>query len=149
LDESSNAWAFQALRDPQTGQLANVLLWAGKNRDLRQETAHSWTAGVQLQPNREVAIALTYFNTDFTDRLSRPSFSADLLSNPTYSALITRSPSSEQRAEVCSRVARAASVAADCLTTPIVAIADLRIRNDAVVETRGVDMVARYERASK
>lgn len=149
LDESNNAWAIQALRDPQTGQLANVLLWAGKNRDLREETARSWTAGVQLQPDPDVAIALTYFDTDFTDRLSRQTFSTDLLSNPTFDALITRSPSSELRSEVCSRAPRAGSAAGDCLATPIVAIADLRSRNDARVATRGVDMVARYERASK
>ena len=151
LDESTNAWAIQPLRDPQTGQLANVLLWAGKNRDLQQETAHSWTAGVELAPEHhpEMGLALTYFDTNFTDRLSRPALSADLLTNPTLSALVTRSPSLQYRAEVCSRSPRAASAAGDCLSTPIVAIADLRTRNDAIVETRGMDLMARYEKASK
>lgn len=151
LDESNNAWAIQPLRDAQTGQLVNVLIWGGKNRDLHQETAHSWTAGVEFEPEQhpETALALTYFDTDFTDRLSRPSFSTDLLSNPTLSALVTRSPSPEYRADVCSRAPRAGSVAGDCLNTPIGAIADLRTRNDAIVETRGIDMLARYERASK
>jgi len=31
------------------------------------------------------------------------------------------------------------------LTTPIAAIIDLRVRNDAIVQTRGLDMLARYE----
>ena len=151
LDESNNAWAIQRLRDPLTGQLSNVLFWTGKNRDLRKETAHSWTAGVELAPQEhpEFALALTYFDIDFTDRLSRPTISADLLSDPTLSALVTRSPSADYRAEVCSRAPHASSVASDCLNTPVVAIADLRTRNDAVVETRGIDMLARYETASK
>jgi iron complex outermembrane recepter protein len=151
LDESNNGWAIQPLRDPQTGQISNVLLWAGKNRDLRQETAHSWTAGIELEPqlHPELGLALTYFDTDFANRLSRPTASTDLLSNPALSALVTRSPSADYRAEVCSRSPRSGSVAGDCLMTPIVAIADLRMRNDAVVETRGIDMLARYETTSK
>jgi iron complex outermembrane receptor protein len=149
LDESNNVWAIQTVRDAQ-GQPASVLLWAGKNRDLQQETAHSWTAGVEFEPvqHPELAIAFTYFDTDFTDRLSRPTLGIDLLTNPTLSALVTRNPSAEYRAEVCSRSPRSGSAAGDCLATPIVAIADLRTRNDAIVETRGIDMLARYEKAS-
>lgn len=150
LDESNNVWAIQTLRDAQ-GQPANVLLWAGKNRDLQQETAHSWTAGVEFEPAQHpgAALAFTYFDTDFTDRLSRPAISADLLTNSTLSALVTRNPSAEYRADVCSRSPRSGSVGGSCLTTPITAIADLRTRNDAIVETRGIDMLARYEKASR
>jgi outer membrane receptor protein involved in Fe transport len=150
LDESNNVWAIQTLRDAQ-GQPTSVLLWSGKNRDLQQETAHSWTAGVEFEPvqHPEIAVAFTYFDTDFNDRLSRPVPTADLLTNPTLSALVTRSPPAELRADVCSRSPRSGSVTGDCLTTPIAAIVDLRTRNDAIVETRGIDMLARYERASR
>ncbi len=40
------------------------------------------------------------------------------------------------------------SVGLDCLDTPIAAIADVRQRNDAIVRTNGIDMLARYETAS-
>lgn len=150
LDESTNAWAIAPVRDPQSGLVSNVLLWSGKNRDLHEETAHSWTAGVEIEPEAhpDTTFAVTYFNTDFTNRLSRPTFGADLLSNPTLSALITRSPSAGYRAEVCSRSPLIGASTGDCLATPIVAIADLRLRNDAIVKTRGVDMLARHEMSS-
>jgi iron complex outermembrane recepter protein len=150
LDESNNSWGIISLRDPQTGLPANVLIWGGKNRDLRKETAHSWTAGLQFEPEAHpnTALALTYFDTDFTDRITRINPTLDLLSNPLFSAVLTRSPSAQYRSDVCSRASQSGSPTLNCLTTPIVAIADVRVRNDAIVETRGIDMLARYDMSS-
>jgi iron complex outermembrane receptor protein len=145
LDESRNLYALAPLRDPRTGALSTVLVWGGKNRDLRDENARSWTAGLELEALEHpgTALAITYFSTVFSDRLNQPAFTADLLSNPALSALITRNPTAEYREEVCSRAPLAAS-GGNCLTTPIVAIADLRFRNDAIVHTQGFDLLARY-----
>ncbi|MEJ1961527.1 MAG: TonB-dependent receptor [Gammaproteobacteria bacterium] len=146
LDESGNAYAFAPLRDPVTGGNSMVLIWAGNNRDLREENARSWTAGIEIEPpqHQGTALAVTYFSTVFSDRLNQPDFTADLLSNPADSALITRDPSSEYRADVCSRAPQTGSAVGNCLTTPISAIVDLRLRNDAIVHTRGFDVLARY-----
>jgi hypothetical protein len=151
LDESRNSYTFTSLRDPQTGKASTVLLWGGKNRDLQEETARSWTAGIEFEPMRfpGVELAATYFSTNFTNRLNRPTFTVDLLSNPALSALVTRNPSPEYRAELCSRAPQAGSTLTDCLGTPIVAIADFRVRNDSIVHTRGVDVLARYGKDTK
>jgi outer membrane receptor protein involved in Fe transport len=148
LDESTNAFQYVALPDASApGGAAMTLLWAGKNRDLNEERAHSWTGGLELAPERlgGVALAMTYFDIEFRDRLNQPGLSADLLSNPSLAALVTRSPTDAYRANVCSRAPQAASTSS-CLDLPIAAIVDLRIRNDAVVSTSGVDLLARYTR---
>ena len=146
LDESSNGYAYYSIPNAQTGQTDMVLVWFGKNRDLRQENAHSWTTGIELEsPERPGnAIAFTYFNTQFVDRVSRPVLSADLLSNESLSALITRDPSDEFRADVCARSPNAGSAAGPCVGIPVAAVADLRLRNDAAVKTSGIDLLARY-----
>ncbi|MEJ0038611.1 MAG: TonB-dependent receptor [Gammaproteobacteria bacterium] len=150
LDESNNVYGLTPLRDPLTGALVQTLLWAGKNRDLREETARSWTAGLEFEPERYpgAALAVTYFNTTFTNRLSTPAFATDLLSNPFLSPLVVRNPSAEYRAQVCSRAPIAGSQGS-CLATPIMAIADLRLRNDARAFTSGMDLIGRYQVESR
>jgi iron complex outermembrane receptor protein len=150
LDENTNAYGFVPLRDPTTRGFSNVMVWAGKNRDLHEETASSWTAGLEFEPLSlsGIGLAVTYFDTSFTERLSQPTLSADLLSNPALASLITRDPSAEYRADVCSRAPIAGSPG-DCLTTPIAAIADLRTRNNTYVRTRGVDLLGRLTRDSR
>jgi outer membrane receptor protein involved in Fe transport len=150
LDENTNAYGFVPLRDPTTGGFSNVMIWAGKNRDLHEETASSWTAGLEFEPPglSGIGLAMTYFDTNFTERLSQPTLSADLLTNPALAGLITRDPSAEYRADVCSRAPIAGSTG-DCLTTPITAIADLRTRNSTYVRTRGVDVLGRLTRDSR
>ena len=142
LDESQNVYAFYPMYDPQKGAASNVLIWAGKSRDLQQQLARSWTAGFQITPARleGAAFALTYFDTSFTNRLTQPALSADLLSNPNLAALITRDPTPELRADVCSRAPLAGS-ALPCLGVPVNAIADVRLRNDATTLTRGIDLL--------
>jgi hypothetical protein len=100
---------------------------------------------VEFEPMSVPALgtALTYFDTRFSNRLNSPELSANLLSNPNLAPLVTRDPSAEYRADVCAR-APLSSGLFSCLTTPVVAIADLRTRNDAFVRTRGFDLLARY-----
>jgi iron complex outermembrane recepter protein len=145
LDESSNSHLLLPLLDPQTGGLSTVLIWSGKNRALSEEKARSWTIGLEVAPDSlpNTAVALTYFNTKFNDRLSQPTFSFDLLSNPALASLITRNPSAELQEEACTRAPLGSPIAA-CLATPIAAVADVRMRNDARMHTSGIDLLARY-----
>lgn len=146
LDEGSNVHAFTQLLDPVTAKPVPVMIWAGKNRDATQENARSWTAGVELQPesNPGSGVAVTYFRTRFVNRLATPVFSADLLSNPTLAPLVTLNPTADDRAEVCSRAPQSGGSFGDCLDTPIAALVDLRLRNDAQAFTEGFDLLAKY-----
>ncbi len=146
LDESTNYFAYLPVKDPTTNSFSNVLVWGGKSKDLKQENARSWTTGLEdFSPriSRGTAIALTYFHTEFVDRLSQPTPTADLLSNPEFADLITRNPSAEYRSAVCDRAPLAGSLG-DCRAMPIAAIADMRFRNDAVVRTQGFDLLSKY-----
>ena len=152
LDESNNVYLYaNQLVDPSTGKPTTVLVWGGKNSELREETARSWTAGVEFEPagHPDAAVAVTYFSTNFTNRLNAPAFSADLLSNPGLSPLVTRNPSADYRAEVCSRAPLAGVGTVGCLAVPVTAIVDLRLRNDAIVHTQGFDVLAQYDLATK
>lgn len=150
LDESTNAYQFLTVRDPQSATgFSRVLLWVGKNRDLRAENARSWTAGFELSlpEHPDSMLALTYFHTNFDNRLNSPPSSSLLnaLIDPTLQGLVERSPSADYRADVCTRSPQTPAPAADCLTRPIAAVVDARLRNNSITHTRGVDMFARHE----
>src|SRR5262249_31986615 len=75
LNESNNAFAAYELRDPQAlSGVSEALIWAGKNRDLREETSKSWSTGFEIESltHPGAALALTLFRTDFTNRLNYP-----------------------------------------------------------------------------
>lgn len=148
LDESTNAYQFISLRDPQAaGGVSQVLLWAGKNRDLQAESAKSWTAGIELESpdHPDSMFALTYFHTNFDNRLTSPpqALIASILSDPTLQGLVTRAPSADYREQVCTRSPQTS--VADCLTRPISAIVDTRLRNNSITHTRGIDVLGRHE----
>jgi iron complex outermembrane recepter protein len=148
MDESQNATQFAVLPDPSAAEgHSGVLLWAGKNADLREETARSWTVGFDLTPPGATGLsfATTYFDIDFTDRLNTPFLSGDLLSNPTFADLVIRNPSAAQLSAVCSRAPNTV-IAGSCTNLPVAAIVDLRVRNDASMHTRGFDVIGKYVR---
>lgn len=81
---SFRAPALREVNDPQiiaSDQLRDendafqaVIFLAGGNPDLGAERARSWTAGLQWQPPALSGLRFeaTYFDTDFTDRISQP-----------------------------------------------------------------------------
>jgi len=146
-DERNNAASFTFLPDPSApgGRVAS-LLWGINNADLKQETARSWTAGLDFKPAwaPRLWFAATYFDIHFNDRIERPVVGTDVLVNPQFSQLVTRHPTTEQIAEVCQR---APLSTAACLS-PVDAIVDARLRNTAYLHTRGYDVLARYVRES-
>jgi iron complex outermembrane receptor protein len=147
LSETTNAYGYVPLPHPVTGTPTMTLIWVGKNRDLQEERAHSWTAGFDLLPwnSPGAALAATYFDIRFRGRLNRPSLTLDLLSNPELSPLVQWNPSEAYRADVCAR-SHVDGGPLPCLGVPVEAIVDLRSRNDAVTATRGIDLLAKYER---
>lgn len=133
----------------ETG-VTNVLVWTGKNAELRAERGESWTIGADftLSSHPGLGVALTYFDVHVTDQILEPSLSVNVLDDPALTGLINRTPTEAERAAVCARsmyVARG-SIVADCMEGPVGAIADLRLQNFAQVRTRGIDVVAKYDR---
>src|SRR6185312_2839562 len=150
MNEIFNAATRTALPDPSApAGFSSVLIWSGKNSDLHEETARNWTAGFELAPRNwsGLSLAATYFDIDFTDRLSAMQPRLDLLSNPLFSDLVIRHPSAAQVAMVCSRAPQTAFPAA-CSTGTVDAIIDLRLRNDARLHTRGFDVIGKYAHES-
>lgn len=146
-DESNNAWSLTALPDPSApGGRVVSLVWGGNNADLKQETARSWTAGLDFKPSwaPHLSLATTYFDIHFNDRLDLPTLGADVLVNPLSSHLVIRHPTAEQVAEVCRR-APIIPFAGTC-GGPVGAIVDARLRNDVYMHTRGYDVLAKYMR---
>jgi outer membrane receptor protein involved in Fe transport len=115
---------------------------------LHEERAKSWTLGVDISPQSlpDLSLAATYFNIDFTDRIREPVYDADLLTNPQFERLLMRDFTAAERADACGRNFLGSADA--CLNAPISAIADLRLRNDLAMHTEGIDLLAKYSRAT-
>jgi outer membrane receptor protein involved in Fe transport len=145
LDESANFNAFFGVLDPAApGGQSVVLVQTGKNANLREERARSWTLGLDWEVLPDLTTALTLFDTRFTDRMNIPTASASLLVDPTLADLVTLNPSAEERAAVCARAPLFNGPAAACLTQPIAALVDLRVRNSTLMRTRGLDLLGEY-----
>lgn len=138
---------FDPSKSMQSPRPVTALLWSGKNASMREERARNWTLGAEIMPAGVpgLAVALAVFHIDFRDRMRVPQFTPDVLTHPRYASLVTWDPSPEQRQNVCDR-SPMSSLRQACLTVPIEAIVDLRVRNEASVWTRGVDLNAGYKR---
>jgi outer membrane receptor protein involved in Fe transport len=149
LDESSNFVALLALPNPgaPTGQ-SLILVESGKNAHLREERARSFTAGLDLDiplvPG--LSTAFTYFRTKFTDRMNQPLASSSLLSDPSNADIITRTPTAAEQAAFCQTAPPINVTPATCLSLPVDALVDLRVRNSALMRTDGIDLLAEYMR---
>jgi iron complex outermembrane receptor protein len=147
LDESQNGSVLQTAPDPQSPSGATVaLVEFGKNSELEPETAKSWSAGVRIDsPLAGVQVRLSYFDVNIRDRIESTAFSNTLLADPEFAHLVTRNPSPARQAEVCQRT-RFVAIAGSCQSASINAILDLRLRNIAVLESRGIEMNGRWTR---
>lgn len=150
LDELNNGSFIAVLADPQSpGGSAPMLVWFGKNADLQEGTATSWTLGLELIPRRldGLSIGLTYFDIDFRGRVQEIASAFPDITDPRVAPFVNHDPTPEQRAAICGR-SEFLGNPADCLAAPIGAIADFRIQNIAISRTRGIDMLGKYEFAS-
>lgn len=148
LVELNNVSEIVALPDKSspTG-MTQTLVWAGDNASLRPERALTWTVGanwklpaMRLLPN--AALDLTLFDVKLDQRIDSTELTDDALSNPVMIDRIVRDPSAALRAQVCSTSLYQGDPA-ECLSTPVGAVVDLRMRNIDVLRTRGIDLLAR------
>ncbi|TXG97911.1 MAG: TonB-dependent receptor, partial [Rhodocyclaceae bacterium] len=95
--------------DPNSATVAGFL---GGNKDLREETAKTWTAGLVLQPVPRLRVALDWYNIKLTNAISTPppqDLAELCVDQPTldnqFCAAITREPGSGKIVE-CMRIPR-------------------------------------------
>jgi len=150
LNDSANLSAIGTLTDPLSPtKLSTALQISGKNRNLKEETAKIWTAGVQFAPASipRFSIGATYFDIDFTNRIDNFGVQSQALTNPFAAYAVIRNPTLEQRQLICSQstfVFAAGGSAADCLNRPVAAIIDARLTNTASSRTNGIDLSGTY-----
>ena len=153
LSEAGNASTLYPLPipPPKNGQTptdgyTTALIWTGNNSELKPETATTWSMGANLVPfeSRNLSLGFTYFHTDFTNRISDPiPLPINVLLDPALSWLLP-AVTPEERAKVCSH-SLFIGIQDACLSTPISAIVDLRIKNVASLAVQGADVAALYE----
>jgi outer membrane receptor protein involved in Fe transport len=149
LDTAHNQAVSFPLPNPTApGGVTSALVWQGGNSGVQPERARSWTGGLDFVPDGipGLVMGLTYFNTVFTDRIQSTTLTTNILSDPTYAAVVTRNPSAAQIDYICSHSSYFQGTVADCMNSAPGAIVDLRVRNLATLETDGIDFNSRYQR---
>jgi iron complex outermembrane recepter protein len=137
--------------DPASADLTNSLVVFGGNSHLRPEKAHTWTAGVDFSPQAvpEFHASATYYNIRFSDVVTDPEFSVDILDALRQEAIL--GPAIIQRNPSPALVERLTSSPGfsnifDVDLTTIGAIVDSRVHNLSIERTSGVDMDAAWAR---
>ena len=146
-DTSDNIAGSTVLADPKspTGR-SLVLAEQGSNPALKQETAKTWTAGIDLAPPfiPGATLSLTYYSIDYQNRIAQPAADnpfAILVNESEWAPVITRNPSRAQIDAICNSADYQGSVAA-CLASSPTAIIDGRLANLAATRTTGIDLQA-------
>lgn len=123
----------------------NVVVIYGSQPNLRPETSHNWTAGIDWH-NGGFKASATYFNIDFKNQVGVPisDVSRVLLDAPLYSRFLNTSPSP---ADVASYFAFPLFFNDSGLApSDIHAVIDDRIANTAENHTSGIDGSISYDR---
>jgi iron complex outermembrane recepter protein len=121
----------------------------GANNNVRDERATSLTTGVSYASDEApgISMALTWFSTAFEDRLQQTPYTQALLTDPYYSAIVTRNPTPAQINNACAHANYSAGSVGNCENLDPGAIIDLRLRNMATALTRGIDFSTLYRHA--
>jgi iron complex outermembrane recepter protein len=150
-DPSSNSVSLDLMSDPHSLAGSSIVLTLlGNNRELKEETASTWTAGFDLAPPmiEGLTLSATYYSIDYDNRILVPGMPApmDILRNEDqWSSVINRSPTQEQINAACDSP-YFVGIAGDCRSAAVAAIADLRVTNIAATKVSGVDLKIDYSR---
>ena len=153
LDETANFNFQSLLLDPlsPTGRTLSLNL-TGNNSALTNETATTWTVGVDysLPVVPGLTFDLTYYNIDFNNRITSVSSAGGglpvaLVQEDRFAAAITRNPTQAQIEEACALADRFIDIGfGGCGVPEIGAIVDTRLINAAITKTDGLDFNLRY-----
>jgi iron complex outermembrane receptor protein len=140
LFDDQNGSLLQSVPGPLAGG-TTALVEFGKNSQLKPETAESWSVGFRVAPpESDIDLRLSYFDVHIRNRIESTSFTQALLSDPELAHLIIFNPTFQQRKEVCDRTEFHSLDPGACLNAPINALIDVRLRNLAVLQSRGVEI---------
>lgn len=137
----------------KAGANVETLAFQGGNPDLKPETADSYTAGLDYQPAAAPGsrLSLTWFQTDFQNRISRPVIDniGAALTDPRFSPFVTfvdpvNNPADLARVRSLLTSPLATATAGLHQPTEYFAIVDLRVVNTGEVLVRGLDLDATY-----
>src|SRR5262249_35809801 len=108
-DTSDNASGMTVFPDPRSpsGQSVVAVL-QGDNPNLKQETATTWTAGLDFAPEilPGLSLSLTYFNINYENQVIQPGpvDPLDILFQENqWAGVITRNPTPLEVAAICNR----------------------------------------------
>jgi outer membrane receptor protein involved in Fe transport len=142
--QSNSRQEYQLLNIPDpkspTGN-STILGLFGSSPNMRPETAHVWTAGLDLTPPvPNLSLALTFYNIDYKQKIQYPGYYRFLTQEQQFASLITRNPTQAQIDAICNSPYFDGG---NC-NQPIAAIDDSRTRNLSKLTTGGFDADLRY-----
>jgi iron complex outermembrane recepter protein len=138
-----------AIPDPKSASGSTVVLFReGNNPDLQQETATTWTAGIDISPTKlpGAALSLTYYALRHRDQVVRPgplNIFDILIEEQDWQALVDRNPTPAELQEACNTPQFFGS-RENCLDGTTQAIVDFRLRNFASTYSSGIDFDLQY-----
>ncbi len=144
-DPSNNASAEVVLSDPTSAVgRSTVLTIQGNNPSLRQETATTWTGGLDLVPALDpgLKLSLTYYAIDYEGQIATPAAANPydiLLQENQWAAFIRRNPTRAQIDAICSRSDYFGD-RAECFASSPAAIIDYRLANLSSTKVSGLDL---------
>ncbi|HEY4209904.1 MAG TPA: TonB-dependent receptor [Steroidobacteraceae bacterium] len=123
---------------------SSVLIASGTNPELNQERARTWTVGAEISPHTlsGLSAAITYFDTFYSGRIEQVILEPNVLADPTLAWLVNRNFTTDERQDICGTTTF--KTAGNCLTSDVSAIVDNRLHNVEHIETRGIDVLAKY-----
>lgn len=142
---SRNTAVQLPLQDPKSPTGSTLVFGlTGSNPELNEETASTWTAGLDLAPSvlPNLQLSMTYYSINYDDRIVVPgptNPSRILLQEDVWRDVITRNPSAAQIAAICESDVFTGNVA-QCKSAPVAAIVDVRVRNLSSTTVHGVDL---------
>ncbi len=148
-DTSQDLTGLVAVPDPRSSTGRSIILaQQGSSPSLSEETATTWTAGVDLAPAAVPGfnVSLTYFAIDYDNQVIQPGpapLTDILVFEDQWAAVITRNPSRELVDALCNSPNLIGSPS-QCRATSPVAFVDTRLRNFASIRVKGVDLTLNH-----
>jgi iron complex outermembrane recepter protein len=146
-DPTRNTVSLAPVRDPKSSSGSSIAIGLqGSDPSLQEETASTWTAGIDLAPAAidGLKVSLTYYSIDYDDRIAIPGPPSQvdiLLQEQDWSEVITRNPSREAVNALCDSPSFRGSID-QCKLSSVAAIIDFRTRNLSKTRVRGLDFKA-------
>lgn len=126
---------------------ATTLYLNGGNLGLTPERAKTWSASIAFHPEAlpRLETEITAFHIGYTNRIVQPITStADVLTNPIYTAFVIHDPTAEKKAEVLASTEFTNYTGSPYDPDKLVAIVDNRFVNAARQQVKGLDLSGSY-----